>query len=1109
MNRSEVESVVLGLRLMYGYGKSLGIPDRTRPITVFMDNDLERMVQWYQEKTGWDIESVRQHWKDGGVGTMGKDYIVLMGSPPGEQRPRRWAYDVAHELVHTAFQGGLEGHLTDPTAFDWNTNITTPRWLMEGMAMLLPEFALPDHLHWDHRSGTVPFMENTDLTLDEVEVHPSGYKGRVGPDGKLVEARAIIDCYYRCGFLATELLASYVGLNRLVDYFMHLEQWMGPRGVREGDLPRPGWRLAFEKAYGMTIDEFYDLFEEHRAAGFPELDIPTPPITMSGAPGYVMWEIGDEVTEDEVQHAIKAVQLMHDYTVSSGMPETSENITVHLYRNLDALRSACFRLTSWSIEACRRYWTKESPVGWGGKGFSLVNVDNPWIQDDYPYHLSRIVAGEFNNAQKYGLSKLRISSAGDAVPEAGPRWLDSGATNVLVTLVGDRAGFRAYDEHREWWVSRTKRDPMEAPLSTMETRVGFEAAGRHPYTYSAFAAELLVSHAGVSSLLQYYANHQRGTPWQETFENTFGMTIDEFYKLFEEHHAAGFPEVELPKFVDKPTPDPTPTPTPAPLTIMPGAPEYVKWQIGADVPSEVAEAAANGTRLMHEYVVSLGLPEIRQDVEIYLHGDLDALTAVNQRLTGWSEERSREYWRNGFAMAGSVRLPGSWIIIRTSHPSSAEPLFLQRLTKISAHELLHTYQSEFSELRHPGRPDDQVPLTGPRWAREGIAEFLAYRASDAGGVLSYDSKRARSVSVAKNAKPLKDMETHEGGLKGQSYDLPLLAAELLASYSGEDALLRFYMFQQPGTTWQVAFKVAFGITVDEFYKLFEEHRAAGFPDVYIPTPAVTMPGAPSYVRWEIGDEVSEEDVQNAVKAVRLMHDYTTSLDMPETYDDIKFHLYSNVDALVSAYARVTSWTIEDSRHYWRPGGGVVYAGEDFAFVNVGHPWIQDNYPYNLLRVVAGELHNAQISRLSELRTDSARDEVPESGPRWLNAGATGVLGPLARSEAGVKPYDEHREWLVSRARNMDVPLGTMETYAGFVEAGQYEYEYSALAGELLASHAGASALMRYYANLERGTTWQVVFHETFGMTVDEFYELFEEHRAAGFPELDVPKFVDK
>ena len=87
---------------------------------------------------------------------------------------------------------------------------------------------------------------------------------------------------------------------------------------------------------------------------------------------------------------------------------------------------------------------------------------------------------------------------------------------------------------------------MEAPLSTMETRVGFNASGRHPYTYSALAAELLASRAGASALMRYYANVKRDSTWQVAFHKTFGMTIDQFYGLFEEHRSAGFPKLDIP-----------------------------------------------------------------------------------------------------------------------------------------------------------------------------------------------------------------------------------------------------------------------------------------------------------------------------------------------------------------------------------------------------------------------------------------------------------------------------------------------------------------------------------------------------------------------------------
>ena len=263
-------------------------------------------------------------------------------------------------------------------------------------------------------------------------------------------------------------------------------------------------------------------------------------------PSNVKWEIGDEVTQEEVQYAAMAVRMMHDYTVSLGMPETVEEITVYLYHDLDVLRAAYARVKAISMEESRSIWSSERPQGRGGVGYAFVNMGTPWVQSDYPYHLFRIVAGEFNHPQKREWSELRISSAGDVVPEAGPRWLNSGPSALLVTLVADKAELRPYEERREWLAERSIRNPMQAPLSTMETRFGFEAAGRHPYTYSALAAELLASRTGVGSLFQYYVNHSRETPWQETFKNTFGMTIEEFYALFEAHRAAGFPAVDIP-----------------------------------------------------------------------------------------------------------------------------------------------------------------------------------------------------------------------------------------------------------------------------------------------------------------------------------------------------------------------------------------------------------------------------------------------------------------------------------------------------------------------------------------------------------------------------------
>lgn len=167
--------------------------------------------------------------------------------------------------------------LTDPEAFE-GASVTTPRWLGEGMAVLLDELALSEYdydtpaytrTHTRTQPGYLSRIAAEALPLGEVETWPSGFAGSVAIDGNEAKGRTIIECIYVCGYYAVELLASRVGLSKLAYFYMYLEPWMMPPGGSEDKLPRPGWRLAFERAYGMTVEEFYELFEKHRADGFP------------------------------------------------------------------------------------------------------------------------------------------------------------------------------------------------------------------------------------------------------------------------------------------------------------------------------------------------------------------------------------------------------------------------------------------------------------------------------------------------------------------------------------------------------------------------------------------------------------------------------------------------------------------------------------------------------------------------------------------------------------------------------------------------------------------------------------------------------------------------
>ena len=175
---------------------------------------------------------------------------------------------VAHEFVHASFQSGQLGRLTDPAAFDRYNAVTEPRWLTEGMAYLLARLVTLEPRGFSYsreRERLVLQAASIGLPLWEADGWPEKWADHQTPN-------EIIARTYTCGCLAAELLASHFGIANLANYYMLLEPQMAPLGGDPARYPRPGWRISFQRAFGIAVEEFYELFEAQPAAGFPEVD---------------------------------------------------------------------------------------------------------------------------------------------------------------------------------------------------------------------------------------------------------------------------------------------------------------------------------------------------------------------------------------------------------------------------------------------------------------------------------------------------------------------------------------------------------------------------------------------------------------------------------------------------------------------------------------------------------------------------------------------------------------------------------------------------------------------------------------------------------------------
>lgn len=145
---------------------------------------------------------------------------------------------------------------------------------------------------------------------------------------------------------------------------------------------------------------------------------------------------------------------------------------------------------------------------------------------------------------------------------------------------------------------------------------------------------------------------------------------------------------------------------------------------------------------------------------------------------------------------------------------------------IVVHETFHTLQHQFLN----------DPYALPYWLMEGSAEYASRLALDDWGLLPFSSERARMVAEASAvAAPLKQMARPKGWMEAdpyfRQYSLAALAVEHLVAGKGWKPVALFLRDIQTAdvANWRRSFRKVFGLSVDRFYKRFEEHRSQGFP----------------------------------------------------------------------------------------------------------------------------------------------------------------------------------------------------------------------------------------------------------------------------------------
>ncbi len=192
-------------------------------------------------------------------------------------------------------------------------------------------------------------------------------------------------------------------------------------------------------------------------------------------------------------------------------------------------------------------------------------------------------------------------------------------------------------------------------------------------------------------------------------------------------------------------------------------------------------------------------------------------------------------------------------------------------------------------------------------------------------------------------------------------------------------------------------------------------------------------------------------------------------------------LLSDVEALTDPYLALTGTELDTS---WWPDHacGVAWGRGIGLLADCRDPIAFD---HEFVHVIQAQLANAGIGASWETE------------PYWLIEGAAEYVSARYRDAMNYKPYRDARQDAVDSARDYQTQpaLAQLVNRDDFreLDAG-YTYAVSFLAAEWLAAHAGDDALFAYMRQLSRAATnWDLAFEIAFGLTVEEFYEKFEEH----------------
>ena len=268
-----------------------------------------------------------------------------------------------------------------------------------------------------------------------------------------------------------------------------------------------------------------------------------PPKQQPVSPDFITWMIGDEVTASEERAARLSLQWLYDYAISVGWTIARDPITIYLDDDLglaQILAEEDGTVESGEIDVLLGF--VRSTGGFADDDNNYTRASNPGEPVQHDKTVTTIAHETSHIMFQRDLAGFNTTGHGDW---SAPLWWTEGMAKLIETIVTSNHG-TALPERRRHLVEAAAVPRCDVPLTDLESTQTYEQF-LCAYDVGALAVEFLGSIIGFQNIVKIYTERPEGWGWHETFEQTFNLTLQDFYTQFTQHRQAGYPTVPHPR----------------------------------------------------------------------------------------------------------------------------------------------------------------------------------------------------------------------------------------------------------------------------------------------------------------------------------------------------------------------------------------------------------------------------------------------------------------------------------------------------------------------------------------------------------------------------------